>query len=159
MPLPPTPLPSSATKAMRANRSAGTKPELALRRALFAAGLRYRVNLKVSVPGRSVRPDVVFTRARVAVFVDGCFWHGCPSHGRMPSDPSGYWHKKIARNQERDSAVDQALRESGWQVIRLWEHTATEESVARVWAALKSGPTSEKKGGRSVQAQIAASGL
>ncbi|MGN9890291.1 very short patch repair endonuclease [Micromonospora sp. L31] len=136
MPLPPTPPPSSATKTMKANRSTGTKPELALRRALFAAGLRYRVNLKVKVPGRTVRPDVVFTRTRVAVFVDGCFWHGCPQHGRMPSDPSGYWHQKIARNQGRDSAVDQALRESGWRVVRLWEHTATEEAAKLVRAAI-----------------------
>ncbi|MFE9693628.1 very short patch repair endonuclease [Micromonospora sp. NPDC005806] len=136
MPLLPTPPPSSATKTMKANRSTGTKPELALRRALFAAGLRYRVNLKVSVPGRTVRPDVVFTRTRVAVFLDGCFWHGCPQHGRMPSDPSGYWHQKIDRNQARDSAVDQALYESGWQVVRLWEHTATEEAAKLVRAAV-----------------------
>jgi DNA mismatch endonuclease (patch repair protein) len=121
---------------MKANRSTGTRPELALRRALFAAGLRYRVNLKVRVPGRAVRPDIVFTRMRVAVFVDGCFWHGCPEHGRMPSDPSGYWHQKIARNQARDSAVDQALHESGWQVVRLWEHTATEEAAKLVRAAI-----------------------
>ena len=121
---------------MKANRSTNTKPELALRRALFAAGLRYRVNLKVIIPGRTVRPDVVFTRTRVAVFVDGCFWHGCPQHGRMPSDPSGYWRQKIARNQARDRAVDQALDESGWQVVRLWEHTATEEAAKLVRAAI-----------------------
>lgn len=121
---------------MKANRSTGTKPELALRRALFAEGLRYRVNLKVRVPGRTVRPDIVFTRTRVAVFLDGCFWHGCSEHGRMPSDPSGYWHQKIARNQLRDSAVDQALQESGWQVIRLWEHTPTKEASKLVLAAI-----------------------
>ncbi|MBM2620398.1 very short patch repair endonuclease [Actinoplanes sp. LDG1-06] len=121
---------------MKANRSAHTKPELALRRALFAAGFRYRVNLKVSVPGRNVRPDIVFTRTRVAVFVDGCFWHGCPQHGRMPSDPSGYWHQKIARNQNRDNAVDQALTESGWQVVRLWEHLAMGDAVNQVRTAV-----------------------
>ncbi len=121
---------------MKANRSTGTKPEIALRRVLFAAGLRYRVNLKVRVTGRTVRPDIVFTRVRVAVFVDGCFWHGCPQHGRMPSDPSGYWHQKIARNQERDSLVDQALHESGWQVVRIWEHTGTDAAAKLVQAAI-----------------------
>ncbi|WP_269640001.1 very short patch repair endonuclease [Micromonospora chokoriensis] len=136
MPLPPTPPPSSASRTMKANRSTGTKPELALRRALFRAGLRYRVNLKVMTPGRVVRPDVVFTRTRVAVFVDGCFWHGCPLHGRMPSDPSGYWRQKISRNQERDRAVDQALHDAGWRVIRLWEHAATEEAVMLVRVAV-----------------------
>jgi len=121
---------------MRANRSTGTKPELALRRALFAAGLRYRINLKVEVPGRTVRPDVVFTRARVAVFVDGCFWHGCPLHGRMPSDPSGYWHHKISRNRQRDCDVDQALSDAGWLVVRAWEHEGVEEAAKLVRAAV-----------------------
>ncbi|GAA2509853.1 very short patch repair endonuclease [Pilimelia columellifera] len=122
MPLPPAPPPSAATATMKANRSADTRPELALRRELFARGLRYRVGLRLVLPSRKVRPDVVFTRSRVAVFVDGCFWHACPTHHRMPSDPTGYWKQKIARNVARDAAVDAELRAAGWKVIRVWEH-------------------------------------
>ncbi|MEU5674271.1 very short patch repair endonuclease, partial [Micromonospora sp. NPDC047753] len=85
MKLPPTPPPSSASKAMKANRSVNTKPEMALRRQLFQRGLRYRVGFRISLPQRAVRPDIVFTRPRVAIFVDGCFWHGCQLHCRMPS--------------------------------------------------------------------------
>ncbi|WP_279636422.1 very short patch repair endonuclease [Micromonospora violae] len=130
--LPPTPPPSSATKAMRANRSSGTKPELALRRELFRHGLRYRVALQIELQQRRVRPDVVFPRRKVAVFLDGCFWHGCRDHGRMPSDPTGYWHAKIRRNRERDAAVDHQLNEAGWAVVRVWEHEMVAEAAARV---------------------------
>ncbi|MEU7612324.1 very short patch repair endonuclease [Micromonospora sp. NPDC049204] len=134
--LPPAPPPSSATTTMKANRSQDTKPELALRRALFAQGLRYRVGLRLTVPGRSVRPDIVFPRHRLAIFVDGCFWHGCVQHGRMPSDPSGYWQEKLARNKSRDIAVNQALRAAGWTVFRFWEHVAPSEAVVSIKEAL-----------------------
>ncbi|MFE9190596.1 very short patch repair endonuclease [Micromonospora sp. NPDC007208] len=136
--LPPAPPPSSATATMKANRSRDTKPELALRRALFAQGLRYRVGMRLTVPGKNVRPDIVFTRRKVAVFVDGCFWHGCLQHGRMPSDPSGYWHEKLERNKARDTAVNQALRAAGWTVVRVWEHAPVHESAAAITAALNS---------------------
>ncbi|TDC38393.1 very short patch repair endonuclease [Micromonospora sp. 15K316] len=130
--LAPTPPPSSATRAMKANRSKDTKPELALRRALFANGMRYRVGMRLNVPGRSVRPDVVFTRRRVAVFVDGCFWHGCSQHGRMPSDPTGYWHQKMERNRARDAAVDESLKAAGWTVVRVWEHLPASQAAKLV---------------------------
>ncbi|WP_285789591.1 very short patch repair endonuclease [Micromonospora sp. NBRC 101691] len=136
MRLPPTPPPSSASRAMKSNRSSDTKPELALRRELFRRGLRYRVGYRISLPGRAVRPDVVFTRRRVAIFVDGCFWHGCPLHCRMPSDPSGYWHQKIDRNRNRDLEVDGALRTAGWTVFRVWEHEAVEQAAEAIHAAL-----------------------
>lgn len=130
--LPATPPPSSASKSMKANRSSGTKPELALRRELFRQGLRYRVALQIQLQDRKVRPDIVFLRRKIAVFLDGCFWHGCPEHGRMPSDPTGYWHAKIERNRNRDTAVDSQLNDAGWTVIRVWEHEQVAEVAARV---------------------------
>jgi DNA mismatch endonuclease (patch repair protein) len=130
--LPPVPPPSLATATMRANRSRDTGPELRLRRALHAAGYRYRVNIALNAPGRRVRPDLVFTRRRLAVFVDGCYWHRCPEHGRMPSDPTGYWRSKLQRNVDRDRAVDQALRAAGWRVLRIWEHIPVEQAIAEV---------------------------
>jgi DNA mismatch endonuclease (patch repair protein) len=136
MALPLTPPPSSATRAMKGNRSRDTKPELALRRALFARGYRYRVASRISLPGRNVRPDLVFPRKRIAVFVDGCFWHGCPEHCRMPSDPTGYWHAKIARNKDRDATVDGLLAEAGWTVVRIWEHAAIDSAADLVAAAV-----------------------
>lgn len=121
---------------MRANRSRDTGPELRLRQALHAAGYRYRVNFPLNASGRRVRPDLVFTRARLAVFIDGCYWHSCPVHGRMPSDPTGYWRAKLKRNVDRDRAVDQVLQAAGWQVLRIWEHEPLKEAVAEVEEAL-----------------------
>lgn len=123
---------------MRANKSRDTKPELALRRLLHSQGLRYRVGLRIDLPSRRVRPDIVFSRRRVAVFVDGCYWHGCPSHGRMPSDPTGYWHQKIARNRERDELVNRALHRAGWTVVRVWEHVPAEQAARIVRNAFDS---------------------
>jgi DNA mismatch endonuclease, patch repair protein len=77
------------------------------------------------------RPDFVFRRARLAVFVDGCFWHGCPKHGRQPTSNRGYWIPKLRRNQERDLAVKRALSKRGWTVIRLWEHELTSPLLAK----------------------------
>ncbi|MFG2166962.1 very short patch repair endonuclease [Micromonospora chersina] len=141
MRLPPTPPPSSASRAMKSNKSADTKPELALRRQLFHRGLRYRVGYRISLPQRAVRPDIVFTRRKVAIFVDGCFWHGCPLHCRMPSDPSGYWHQKIDRNRKRDLVVDDVLRAAGWTVFRVWEHEPAKEAADAIHAALARGAT------------------
>src|SRR4051812_26626250 len=106
---------------MLANRSRDTKPELALRRLLHSRGLRYRVDYR-PLQGVRNRADVVFTRAKVAVFVDGCFWHGCPEH-YMPSKTNvDYWAPKIAANRARDHAFDRLLQQSGWKVVRVWEH-------------------------------------
>lgn len=96
-----------------------TGPELALRRALWAAGLRYRLKLVKPLPGR---PDIVFTKAKVAVFVDGCFWHGCPIHGHVPKSRVGYWEPKLERTKQRDAATSAKLAELGWLVVRFWEH-------------------------------------
>lgn len=83
-----------------------------------------------------MRPDVVFTRRKVAVFVDGCFWHACPIHGREPTYNTGYWSPKLARNVERDRKNDAALAAEGWSVVRLWEHVPLADAVAAVEAAL-----------------------
>jgi DNA mismatch endonuclease (patch repair protein) len=121
---------------MRANRSRDTGPELRLRRALHAAGHRYRVNMMLSVPGRRVRPDIVFTRHNLAVFIDGCYWHRCPEHGRMPTDPTGYWSAKLQRNVIRDQAVNETLAASGWRVLRIWEHVPLDQALKSVEDAL-----------------------
>jgi DNA mismatch endonuclease, patch repair protein len=98
-----------------------TKPELALRRTLFARGLRYRVDATVL---RSIhrRPDIIFPSAKVAVFVDGCFWHGCPDHATWPKANEAFWREKIATNKLRDRDTDQRLSDAGWLVVRVWEH-------------------------------------
>ena len=123
---------SEVSARMRRNRRRDSRPELALRRELHRRGLRFRVDMPVRVPGRLVRPDVVFTRARLAVFVDGCFWHCCPEHGNVPQANSAYWRPKLARNVARDRAVESALSSAGWRVLRAWEHEPTEAVAERV---------------------------
>lgn len=95
-----------------------TKPEMALRRLLHQAGLRYRVNSRV-LPGR---PDIALTRARIAVFVDGCFWHGCPRHSPASRMNSEWWRRKLERNRARDEETTARLTARGWAVVRVWEH-------------------------------------
>lgn len=121
---------------MRANRSRDTRPELALRRLLHARGLRYRVNAVIERDVRS-RADVLFRRARVAVFVDGCFWHGCPEHATTPRTNAEFWKAKFARNVARDRRLDTLLAERGWTVLRVWEHEAPAEAADRVEAAVR----------------------
>ncbi len=124
---------------MRANRRTDTKPELALRRALHRLGYRYRKDYRLDLEsGRRVRPDIAFTARKVAVFVDGCFWHACPEHGSKPRANEWYWGPKLIRNVERDRVTDAALILAGWTVIRLWEHVPLDEAVATVVTALSS---------------------
>lgn len=119
---------------MRRNRRRDSQPELEVRRELHGRGLRFRIDLPIRVPHRLVRPDIVFTRARLAVFVDGCFWHCCPKHGNVPRANGSYWRPKLARNVARDRAVDWALSSAGWQVIRAWEHESAATVADRVAA-------------------------
>ena len=121
---------------MRANRRSDTKPELALRRALHKQGYRYRKDFRIDLSGARVRPDIAFTARRVAVFVDGCFWHCCPEHGTRPAANTWYWEPKLARNVERDRAADAALAAAGWSVVRIWEHESLDGAVGAVVAAL-----------------------
>lgn len=126
---------SVVSRRMSGARRRDTAAELALRRLLHASGLRYRVAFPV--PGQRRRTiDVAFTRARVAVFVDGCFWHGCPEHGTRPQANSEWWTTKLAANQARDRDTDRLLAELGWTVIRVWEHEPPEVAVEGIKACL-----------------------
>jgi DNA mismatch endonuclease, patch repair protein len=115
-----TPPPSNETvsRVMRRMGRRNTAPELALRRELTRLGLRYRLH-RPDLPGR---PDICFGPARVAVFVDGCFWHSCPDHGVLPKANRDWWAVKLARNEERDRQKDQALAAAGWLAVHVWEH-------------------------------------
>ena len=113
---------TAVSNAMRGNRRTDTKPELRIRSALHRRGLRFRKDFTLVASGLRVRPDVVFTRAKVAVFVDGCYWHRCPKHGTSPSANANYWLTKLDRNVARDRLVDAALIAERWIVVRIWEH-------------------------------------
>lgn len=115
-----------------------TRFELAVRSALHAAGLRFRVDFPIRLPGmRLIRPDVVFTRRHVAVFCDGCFWHGCPEHARRPDIQNAhYWVPKIEGNRERDTRHTVALEAAGWTVLRFWEHEDPEQVASAIGDAL-----------------------
>jgi DNA mismatch endonuclease (patch repair protein) len=139
----PEPSDPKVSRRMQANRRRDTRPERALRSALHARGLRFRKDLPIRAGERLVRPDVVFTRARVAVFVDGCYWHVCPEHGTSPRRNSTYWSRKLRLNVDRDRAVDAALAQAGWRVIRIWEHEEPTEVAERVEFALQNGVVNE----------------
>ena len=135
--VPPHPGASSEGVSGRMSRAArrDTAPELALRRELHRRGMRFRV--VYPVPGNRRRSiDVAFTRQRLAVFVDGCFWHGCPEHGTQPAANSEWWRSKLAANQARDRDTDRLLEEAGWQVLRIWEHAAADDAADLVVAQL-----------------------
>lgn len=140
--LPPAPPPSLASASMRSNRQRDTLPELRLRRLLHSKGLRYRVAFPITVDDLKVRADIVFPKRRLAVFVDGCFWHCCPDHGRRPSDPTGYWAAKLDRNRTRDIRVNIALEREGWRVLRIWEHEPVESAQRLIEDALAADPVS-----------------
>jgi DNA mismatch endonuclease (patch repair protein) len=135
----PHPTSPAVTAVMRGNRRVDTSPERRVRSLLHASGYRFRIDHRIQVPGLSVRPDIVFTRKRVAIFIDGCFWHRCPQHGTSPRANSRYWGPKLARNAARDQRVDQALRAAGWTVVRIWEHVAPQNAAALIVAALALG--------------------
>ncbi|MFC0130845.1 very short patch repair endonuclease [Ralstonia solanacearum] len=121
--------PKERSARMGRIRQSGTNIELRLRHALWATGLRYRINVAARLPGK---PDIVFVSAKVAIFVDGCFWHGCPTHGTKPASNAAFWEEKIRRNQQRDRQVDCALSAAGWYVVRLWEHEVKKDLAACV---------------------------
>jgi DNA mismatch endonuclease (patch repair protein) len=131
-------MPSSPAVSARMSRQASkdTNAEIVVRRLLHAAGLRYRV--EYPVPGMARRRiDVAFTRAKVAVLVDGCFWHGCPQHATHPKANADWWRRKLERNMARDRETTEHLTALGWTVLRFWEHEDPVEVAAQVGAAVK----------------------
>jgi len=129
----PEPANGVATKIGKANSRTDTKAEVALRSMLHHQGLRFRKDQLIRCSnGLRVRPDVVFTRSLVAVFVDGCFWHGCPDHQRVPLRNREYWVPKLQTNRDRDRRVDETLRRDDWLVERVWEHEDPEQAAERI---------------------------
>jgi DNA mismatch endonuclease (patch repair protein) len=114
-----------------------TAPELALRSELHRRGLRFRVD-RAPVSGMRSRADIVLGPAKVAVYVDGCFWHSCPEHATTPKANASFWDRKLARNRERDTETDRLLREHDWEVIRIWEHEDPTEAADRVEEVVRS---------------------
>lgn len=116
---------------MRSNKGRDTKPEKALRSAAHALGLRYRVSVR---PLKDIRrtADLVFTRAKVAVFLDGCFWHGCPDHHTVAATNAEFWSEKVTTNRARDRDTDRRLVDAGWTVVRVWEHEDPSRAAERI---------------------------
>lgn len=120
-----------ASRRMARVRQKGTRCEVELRRALHSRGLRYRLQVPLITKPRRVA-DVVFVSARVAVFVDGCFWHGCPEHASWPKSNAEFWREKIEANRSRDADTGRSLAELGWRVIRIWEHEDANDAADRI---------------------------
>ncbi len=125
------PIKPDASRRMRRVRQKNTSAELALRRELFARGLRYRVHIPVVDKPRRIA-DVAIKTLRVAVFVDGCFWHGCPLHATWPKANAEFWRAKILANRERDQDTDRRLSASGWKVLRVWSHEPPGKAANRI---------------------------
>jgi DNA mismatch endonuclease (patch repair protein) len=124
---------------MQANRHRDTGPELAVRRLLHSRGLRYRVAI-APLKGLRRRADIVFTRQQIAVFIDGCFWHGCPEHGRSTFNQNAdYWPAKIESNKERDRHTTNSLTAAGWLVLRFWEHELPTDVAEAIERAVRGG--------------------
>lgn len=120
-----------ARRRMQRVRQKNTSAESALRRELHARGIRYRIHVPVLTKPRRVA-DVAFSGLRVAVFVDGCFWHGCPLHATWPKENAEFWRAKILANQARDRDTDERLRAEGWKVVRVWAHEEPKVAAARI---------------------------
>ena len=121
---------------MQSNKGRDTQPELALRSAAHALGLRYRVSVR---PLRELRrtADLVFTKARVAVFLDGCFWHGCPDHHTVAATNASFWAEKVESTRSRDRETDRRLADAGWTSIRVWEHEDPVEAAQHIHAVVR----------------------
>ena len=128
--------PSVRSLNMAAVKRSDTKAELAVRKALHARGYRFRKDYPLRLDGKLIRPDIAFTKRRVAIFVDGCYWHSCPIHGRVPATNSTFWREKLSSTAERDRAQDQLLRHAGWHVLRIWEHETPQAAVEAIIAVL-----------------------
>ena len=136
----PHPIASSngASATMRANRRSNTQPEVRIRSLLHRAGFRFRKDHAIKLGSEKVRPDVVFSKKQLAVFIDGCFWHNCPEHGRIPRLNAEYWRLKLAYNSDRDRQSNLALENAGWLVLRIWEHVQPNDAVNQIAKCLDS---------------------
>ena len=138
----PKPTSPAATRKMRSNRRTDTRPEVSLRSLLHRSGLRFRKDYPIRMPnGKVAHADIAFTQPKVAVFVDGCFWHSCPEHGTIPKSNQEYWVPKLEENVDRDRATDRGLRAAGWKVLRFWEHVDPEAATIAVRSALDQSET------------------
>lgn len=127
--------PLTKSQMMARIRRIDTVPEMLVRRALWGKGIRYRVGLRIE----GVRPDITFPRQKVCVFIDGCFWHACPTHGTLPASNTQFWSQKLEKNVARDQRQTTELLEAGWRVLRFWEHEAMDclpQVVASIQFAL-----------------------
>ena len=124
---------------MQGNRSRDTIPELSVRRILHAAGFRYRVSYRPE-PALRRTADIVFTKQRVAVFIDGCYWHACPEHGTVARSNASYWSAKLKRNVARDADTTARLEQTGWTVLRFWEHEDPTAVADRVVSTVRGHP-------------------
>lgn len=122
--------------SMQGNKSKDTKPEMIVRRYLHASGLRYRVHSR-PIKDWNRRADIVFPRVKIAIFINGCYWHGCPKHYKKPKTNTVYWTQKIERNIERDVETFKRLRTEGWSVIVLWEHENLDKKAIKVALRVK----------------------
>jgi len=134
----PKPSSEAALKRMKAAKPRDTAPEKALRSALHKKGLRFRIDAK-PIKELNRKADIVFRPAKVAVFVDGCFWHGCPIHGTKAKANAEFWDQKIKKNQERDKDTVNQLEAAGWRVIRVWEHEDPEERAQEIYDIVVKG--------------------
>lgn len=121
---------------MRSNRSRDTAPELRLRSLLHRAGLRYKTHARPE-PSLRCEADIVFPKSRTVVFIDGCFWHGCPKHATFPATNRDWWAEKLAANRARDRRNRGALRSAGWKVIRAWTHERAEHAARRIESVVR----------------------
>jgi DNA mismatch endonuclease (patch repair protein) len=128
----PAPLDAVTTSRLRRQRQRDTEPEMALRRAAHRLGLRYRVDAALPLTGVRRRADMLFPGARVAAFLDGCAWHGCPLHRMRPRNNAQWWTDKLDGNIRRDRDTDRRLQEAGWVPFRVWEHEDPVEAAARL---------------------------
>lgn len=125
------------SRNMSSIRRRDTKPEIELRSQLHRRGFRFRKDHAIRVDGRLIRPDIAFTRRRLAIFIDGCFWHSCPQHGRKPSVNQDYWSPKLDGNSNRDIEQTAALQSAGWTVLRFWEHEDLIAVIDSITAAMR----------------------
>ncbi|MTD15137.1 DNA mismatch endonuclease Vsr [Nakamurella sp. YIM 132087] len=127
---------AARSRNMAAIRRSDTKPEVLVRSELHRRGFRYRKDFLLEMGSVRPRPDIVFTRLKVAVFIDGCFWHLCPDHSKIPRNNTDYWEQKLLGNVARDLKYDHALSGAGWLVVRCWEHEAVDSVVGKIESVL-----------------------